>query len=197
MGRGKYTLFLCFKDDLNVNNQKVGGDILTWYVLFVRIGEEHKIKDLFIKEGLHSFVPMMKRIHHVKGKKVFIEKAMFPGYTFIESDINQNEFLINLNLVRQKYSKFIKVLKYSEHDVPALRNEEEEYLKRILNKDKVMEHSIGFIEGDRTIITEGPLMGLENTIIKIDRHKRKAIIQVSLCNQLTNISVSLEIINKI
>lgn len=34
--------------------------------------------------------------------------------------------------------------------------------------------SEGIIEGDRVIVTRGPLRDLEASIIKIDRHKRLA-----------------------
>ena len=59
-----------------------------------------------------------------------------------------------------------------------------------------MEHSIGFIEGNEVFVTEGPLMGFESKIVKIDRHKRKATIEVEFCGEKRLVNVSLEIISK-
>ena len=45
-------------------------------------------------------------------------------------------------------------------------------------------------------ITHGPLMGQEGNIVKIDRHKRVAYVDVSLFGQVTTVQVGLEIISK-
>ena len=39
--------------------------------------------------------------------------------------------------------------------------------------------SEGYISGDKITVTRGPLMGFEGDIRKIDRHKRRAYIDVS------------------
>ena len=33
---------------------------MNWYVLFVRGGMEEKIRDFFLSQGLHAFIPKMK-----------------------------------------------------------------------------------------------------------------------------------------
>ena len=40
--------------------------------------------------------------------------------------------------------------------------------------------SEGYISGDKITVTRGPLMGFEGDIRKIDRHKRRAYIDVTL-----------------
>lgn len=56
--------------------------------------------------------------------------------------------------------------------------------------------STGFIQGDKIFVTEGPLQGKEGLIIKIDRHKRIAYLQLSMFNKETIAKVGLEIISK-
>ena len=53
-----------------------------------------------------------------------------------------------------------------------------------------------FFENDKIIINEGPLIGLEGLITKIDRHKRIAYVNVELLGKLTRVQVGLEIISK-
>ena len=49
---------------------------------------------------------------------------------------------------------------------------------------------------DKIIINEGPLIGLEGLITKIDRQKRIAYVNVELLGKLTRVQVGLEIISK-
>ena len=56
-----------------------------------------------------------------------------------------------------------------------------------------MEMSEGIIEPSRIRILSGPLMGMEGQIRKIDRHKRKAWIEVELFGRIQRVEVGLEI----
>lgn len=167
-----------------------------WYVIKVRIGDEEKIAKVLKSEGLNAFIPKMKLMYRKQGESVLKKKIMFPGYLFIECELSQIELGLFLSQIHEKIPRFLKLLKVDKEGTSALYPDEIVYLKSLLNDKLVMDHSIGIIEGDRTVITEGPLKGLENRIIKIDRHKRRAIIEVMLCNVLTQVKVSLEIISK-
>lgn len=57
--------------------------------------------------------------------------------------------------------------------------------------------SKGIIEGERTIVLSGPLKGKEGYIKKIDRHKRKAWLEVELFGRIQNIQLGLEIVSKV
>ena len=56
--------------------------------------------------------------------------------------------------------------------------------------------SEGFIEGDKFIVTRGPLCGKEGLIQKINRHKRKAWLEVEMFGRKQEIEVGLEIVAK-
>lgn len=56
--------------------------------------------------------------------------------------------------------------------------------------------SIGFIKGDIIHIVKGPLKHKEGLIVKIDRHKRIAYINLALFNEERIAKVGLEIISK-
>lgn len=169
---------------------------MEWHVLFVKTGDEEKIARLLQKEDLNAFVPKMNMMYRKQGESTLVKKTMFPGYVFVECDLKQHEFMLFLTRIHEKYPKFMRVLKVDKEGTSVLYPDEKEYLKSLLNERYVLDHSTGLIEGDRTIITDGPLKGLENTILKIDRHKRRALIEVMLCNVPTQVKVSLEIISK-
>ena len=57
--------------------------------------------------------------------------------------------------------------------------------------------SYGYIENDKIIINDGPMKNYEGIIKKIDRHKRKAVIEVEFFGRTMEVSVGVEIVSKI
>ena len=167
-----------------------------WFVLFVKTGDEVKAVRALQKENLDAFVITMEVVHRKEGKSFLVNKNKFPGYLFVESELSQVEFWEMVYSLSSKVSYFMKLLKYDNEGTSALYPDEKEYLEKLLNDKRVMEHSIGFIEGNQVIITEGPLMGYESKIIKIDRHKRRATLEVDFIGEIRHVNVSLEIISK-
>ena len=54
----------------------------------------------------------------------------------------------------------------------------------------------GIIENDQVIITRGPLKGHEGLIKKIDRHKRKAYLEMEMFGRKLETQVGLEVVVK-
>ena len=169
-----------------------------WYVLFVMGGKEKAIRDFINEkyESVHAFIPVIEIIHTKQGEEYVVEKPMFPSYLFIESELQQKEFQKLVQNARQMKSGIIKELKYDE-EISALREYEREYLEGLLNDEHRLTRSIGYLEQDEVVITEGPLKGYESHITRIDRHKKKAILNLDILSKETKITVSLEIIKKI
>lgn len=170
---------------------------MIWYVLYVRGGKEEQIVRHLRKEGLAAFVPKVEKIHKKQGVSFKVEKVLFPNYIFVESELNSIDFNVKLSEVKMKRFFQAKNLQYDLEGTSALSEEEQLMLERLLGKNKVVRHSTGIIEGDRIIILDGPLKGFESSIKKIDRHQRKAIIEVDVSSHPLQASVSLEIISKI
>ena len=167
-----------------------------WFVLFVKTGDEVKTVNALKKEGLDAFIITMQVVHRKEGKSFLVEKNMFPGYLFVESELHITDFIVLLRSLSSRVTYFMKVLKFDNEGTSSLYPDEKEYLLRLINDNRVVEHSIGFIEGNEVFVTEGPLKGLESKIIKIDRHKRRALLEVEFCGDIREINVSLEIISK-
>ena len=97
---------------------------------------------------------------------------------------------------RSQIRGILKELRY-EDDVSALSTEERAYLEGLMDEEHNVRISKGEILDGEVIITEGPLKGYESNIIRIDRHKRRAILNVRMNNQDLQVDVSLEIVKKI
>ncbi len=63
-------------------------------------------------------------------------------------------------------------------------------------KNRLSEMSEGIIENDRVVVTSGPLKGNEGLIRKIDRHKRKAWLEIEMFGRTVEMQVGLEVVGK-
>ena len=66
-----------------------------------------------------------------------------------------------------------------------------------MGEKEEVEMSRGVIEGDKIRVISGPLVGQEAHIKRIDRHKRKALIETELLGRGVEVTVGLEVIDKI
>lgn len=170
-----------------------------WYVLFVLSGYEEKIKDKINGSNdfeIEAFIP--KKIKHFKSKHQVIKKeeVLFKGYVFVKTDLSYKEFKVYLNQEIRSVTGFIKLLEHDKEGTESLYPQERRFLEQFTNKEHVIEESIGVIEGDKIIVSSGPLVGYEAMIKKVDRHKRLAYIDIDMFGRSQTISVSLEIILK-
>ncbi len=63
-------------------------------------------------------------------------------------------------------------------------------------KEQTIEMSEGVIEQSEIKVYSGPLVGKERYISRIDRHKRRAFLEMPMLGQRQKIRVGLEIVSK-
>lgn len=166
-----------------------------WYVVQVRTGTEEEIisqcKKLIDHKILkHCFVPYYELMKKYKGEWHLEEKILFPGYIFIVTDEIEN-----LYLSLKKVIGLTKLIGTGKEIIP-LKDEEVEFLREFGKERQVVEMSIGVIEEGKVHITSGPLKGREAMIRKIDRHKRKACLEIPMFGRILETQAGLEIIEK-
>ncbi len=167
-----------------------------WYVIQVRTNHEEKIakacKQVISNEVLKDcFIPYIIRNKKYKGEWHMFQEILFKGYVFAISD-KVDELYTELNNVPD----LTKVVGRKEKIIYPISDEEVLFLEDFAKENHRIDMSYGFIVNDKVIIESGPLKGREGLIKKIDRHKRKAIIEMSFLNQTISASVGLEIISK-
>lgn len=165
-----------------------------WYVIQVYTGKELEIaqqcRDRVVVEGEDVFVPLAERWTKIRGERTLITSRLFPGYVFIETD-RIEDFYKRLNRI---YA-MTKVLRTGEEMTP-IHPEEEEYLKRLGGKEHVVKYSEGYIEGDKLVVTSGPLKDFEGKVKKILRHKRLAVLEISLLGQNVEVTLGMGVVEK-
>lgn len=107
--------------------------------------------------------------------KVVDDVVMFPGYLFVESELDQMEFSLFLKSISDGKNGIIKELK--EQGVSALTQEEKEFYSILYDDHYLLRMSYGYREGDRTLIYAGPLVKLKDSITKVDRKNGMAYLR--------------------
>ena len=166
-----------------------------WYVIQTTTGKEEDVK-LMIEKTVPRALYEDCKIIYSQRKRKYLQKwhhekrLVFPGYIFLITD-NIDDVFIQLKNV----PAMTKLLGTGGQILP-LYEEEVQLLKRLSGDDGVIEMSYGIQVGDKVTITYGSLKGLESTIRKIDRHKKKGYIEVEILNEMRTIEIGLEIISK-
>ena len=166
-----------------------------WYIVQVFRGQEDNFIQRLNNENYEVFAPKQIQLLKRRDRVIRVLKPLFPGYIFIATDKDYISFRKYYQQSISIIEGCVKILKYKD-EVEALYPHERQFIERFLNKDKVIDSSIGLIEGDRIRIVEGPLIGNESLIKRINRHKRTALVEVTLFGEIQTIELSCEIIAK-
>ena len=173
-----------------------------YYVIQVKTGKEQKaIEDILKNKPSDSdfdvFAPYRKALRKYHGEFKEVIERCFPGYVFVETnDVKQ--------LFKQLYFTpgFQKILgreEGTENFVPL--DKDESRMIDILynaNSNRVTEISnIEVKEGETIRVLDGPLLGLETQIKKVNLHKRTVTIEFMLCGRLVSANVGINIITNI
>ena len=152
--------------------------------ILVQLGEDNR-------EKLHILTRERKQKY--RGEWQMRKEKLFPGYLFMDLDATQVE---PVREVLRSATEHAKVLKTGDELYP-IHVQEEQLLRRLTEDTTNVAVSVGVIEGDKIIVREGPLVGMEGMIKRIDRHKRMAVLEVELFNRISEVKVGLEIVEKV
>ena len=84
---------------------------MNWYIIFEN---NEKIKDLLVwfnkQPDMKAFIVKSERFWKKDGKKMFIEKPMYPNYIFVETNLDSKEFYDVVSKLEGNLSSTMKVL---------------------------------------------------------------------------------------
>ena len=163
-----------------------------WYAVWVRTGQEEKVLRMCRKMlPEQCFLPRYERARKQDSRWTRVEKPLFPGYLFFDSG--------NVEVLTDRLKKtpeFTRVLGDGSKPI-ALHPHEVAFLEKYTNEDRLMEMSCGFLEGDRLVVTHGPLKDYEGKIVHINRHKRLATLEVEFFGRTIRVEVGVEVVMKV
>jgi transcriptional antiterminator NusG len=168
-----------------------------WYAIQTTAGHENKVRSLIqrkidqdpkpAEERLirQALVPTQEVVEIKNGKKVTVERKIYPGYVLVEMVLNQ-ESLHTINSIQG-------VIKFVGHDkLPMpLRPDEVNRLLGIADETEPEEpaEEIPFLIGQAVAITEGPFTDFNGTVEEVIADKGKVRVSVSLFGRPTSVEL--------
>jgi transcriptional antiterminator NusG len=168
-----------------------------WYAIQTTSGHENKVRSLIqrkidqdsrpsVERAIRqALVPTQEVVEIKNGKKVTVERKLFPGYVLVEMDMNQ-ETLHVINSI-QGVIKFVG----QERLPQPLRPEEVNRLLGIAEEVEETEpvEEIPFLVGQAVAITEGPFTDFNGTVEEVIPDKGKVRVSVSLFGRPTSVEL--------
>jgi transcriptional antiterminator NusG len=168
-----------------------------WYAIQTTAGHENKVRNLLqqriqddprpVEQKLvrQALVPVQEVIEIKNGKKVTVERKLYPGYVLVEMGISQ-EALHLVNSI-QGVIKFVGTGKAPQ----PLRQDEVNRLLGIAEEaaDAEPKEEIPFLIGQVVEITEGPFSDFSGTVEEVLADKGKVKVSVSLFGRPTSVEM--------
>ena len=168
-----------------------------WYAIQTTAGHENKVRSLIdrrIQEDprptgekpiRQALVPTQEVVEIKNGKKVNVERKLYPGYVLVEMVANQETLHVINNI--QGVIKFVG----TGRDPMPLRQEE---VNRLLGVAEAVtetepKEEIPFLMGQVVEIIEGPFSDFSGTVEEVLPDKGKVRVSVSLFGRQTSVEL--------
>lgn len=168
-----------------------------WYAIQTTAGHENKVRSLIErlinqdarpedeKPIRQALVPTQQVVEIKNGKKLTVERKVFPGYVLVEMVLNQ-ETIHLINSV-QGVIKFVG----QGWSPQPLRQEEVNRLLgiEVETEEEEPKEDIPFLPGQVVEITEGPFSDFSGTVEEVLPDKGKVRVSVSLFGRPTTVEL--------
>lgn len=168
-----------------------------FYAIQTTSGHENKVRTLIQRridadptpaeqrQIRQALVPVEQVVEIKNGKKVTVERKVFPGYVLVEMVVDQ-ETLHTINSL-QGVIKFVG----KDRDPQPLRPDEVNRLLGIVDDAvaDVPKEEIPFLIGQAVAITEGPFTDFNGTVEEVIVDKGKVRVSVSLFGRPTSVEL--------
>jgi transcription termination/antitermination protein NusG len=168
-----------------------------WYAIQTTAGHENKVRSLIQRKIdadptpaeqrmiRQALVPTQEVVEIKNGKKVTVERKLYPGYVLAEMVWNQETSHVVNGI--QGVLKFVG----QERQPMALRPDEVNRLLGIVDEveEQAPKEEIPFLIGQAVAITEGPFTDFNGTVEEVMADKGKVRVSVSLFGRPTSVEL--------
>ena len=164
---------------------------LKWYAIHSRSRHEDVVLNGLKKKFIEGFLPKMQVMSKRKDRRKMILVPILPGYVFVHSDLNLNQYWDII-----KTYGVVRILGIQGKPV-SVRDEEIASLKTLHGTDRTVRNQAYMKEGDRIMIMEGPLKGLTGFYLRHKGKVDKVVISIELLQRSLVVEVEDLTIEKI
>jgi transcriptional antiterminator NusG len=156
-----------------------------WYVLHTKSRFENVVNDGLSRKKIEVFLPKIKVKSKRRDRKLMINVPLFPGYVFVQTDLNPHEHLEIL-----KTAGAVRLLGNIDGSVPVLQ-EAIDSLKIMVSRDAQVITGNRFKKGDRVMVVYGPFAGVTGFFIRT-RGQGRVVVNIEVLGQSAAVDVDKE-----
>jgi transcriptional antiterminator NusG len=163
-----------------------------WYILNVLAGQENKIandiKSMITRGVLDNYVsdvlvPSKQIIKVKKGQKVQETQKLFPGYVFVNANLNSEAY--NLINSIQKVTGFLG----GKNNPQAVSEVKMQEILNLSAQQSQEAKNVAFEIGETVNIVEGPFESFSGVVEDFDSEKQKIKISVLIFGRATSVEL--------
>ncbi|MEY4005682.1 MAG: hypothetical protein RLZZ221_1778 [Verrucomicrobiota bacterium] len=169
-----------------------------WYAIQTTSGHENKVRSLIqrkidadaapaeARRLRQALVPTEQVVEIKQGKKVTVERKVYPGYVLVEMVLGEDT-LHEINAIQG----VIKFVGNKDREPQALRDDEVRRLLGIAVEEETAapREEIPFLVGQAVAITDGPFTDFNGTVEDVMPDKGKVRVSVSLFGRPTTVEL--------
>ncbi|MBT9164569.1 MAG: Transcription termination/antitermination protein NusG [candidate division WS2 bacterium] len=169
-----------------------------WYILHSYSGQENKVQNNILRRVkssmmdervTHVLVPKERKHEFIRGKRVEVEKIIFPGYIFVEMELDEESWAV----VRHTPG-VIGFVNLNGQPIPMTEEEMDRVFYRI-EEGKVPK--IALEVGQKIVIASGPFEGLNGIVEVIYPDKDKVRLLLGIFGRDVTVEVDATQIKKV
>ena len=164
-----------------------------WGFAYLRPRTEKRVAEKLAGLNYPVYLPLVNkaRLHH--GSKVVTSFPMIPGYIFLAAgDLERTELKKNEKEIVQ-----IELLREKSGEETLIRELNALHQFEILARTEEVLINPGIQRGDKVLVTQGPLKGLETEVIRREDQKNAIVINITILEKTIEYPVSADMLRKI
>src|SRR3989440_3810377 len=176
-----------------------------WYVVHTQSGYEKKVKQnlearissMNMEERIHEVViPMEDVIEFKNGKKVLVQKKVFPGYLLVRCDLDDDSWYVIRNT--PGVTGFVGA---GSKPSPLSRRDVEKFLLVVTGDEQVAARKgkprLEYESGETVRVREGPFADFSGEIIEINEDQLKLKVLVNIFGRETPVELEFSQVAKL
>lgn len=163
-----------------------------WYVLQVKSGKEEAVASCLTDKKVLAYVPRENRLIRKNGNWGQKEYTLFPGYVFLNLDYTaENYYMV------KAIPGVVRFLGPDGLQPSTLTYLEAEWIKMLAGGGKPLEPTTAQLTPEGEVrLTEGVLRNFVSRIVKIDKHSRRATVELTVCGEKKTIPLSFNLLSE-
>lgn len=142
-----------------------------WYALYTSSRREKQTHEFLLKQGVHSYLPLVKTLKQWSDRKKWVEEPLFRSYLFVH--ISEAEYFDVLNAPGA-----VRFIIFEGKTVPIPPQQIEAIRQFVETGQELPEVELEMEPGAEVDIVAGPMKGISGVLMEI-RGKKKVKIEIN------------------